>query len=84
MRRFRFELDRDSYRAAQALAPLALSSCEPAVPPHPLGHSDEWHFEQWSHTSTHILTMLADGPCHLVGHCGMPDIGAIQLQMRPI
>jgi 4'-phosphopantetheinyl transferase len=43
MRRFHFERDRDSYRAAHALARFALSSCEAAVPP------DKWVFEMSSH-----------------------------------
>src|SRR5262245_43112929 len=43
MRQFRFEQDRDSYRAAHALARFALSWCETAVPPH------AWVFEETSH-----------------------------------
>ena len=42
-RQLRFEQDRDSYRAAHALARLALSWCERAVPPH------AWVFEETSH-----------------------------------
>jgi len=40
---FRFESDRDSYRAAHALARFALSWCERAVPP------QAWVFEESSH-----------------------------------
>lgn len=43
MRRFRFERDRDSYRAAHALARFALSWCAATVPPH------AWVFEETSH-----------------------------------
>ena len=40
LRRFRSERDRNSYRAAHALARFALSSCETSVPP------DAWVFEE--------------------------------------
>jgi len=40
MRRFRFDPDRDAYRAAHALTRMALSSLEPAIPP------SEWVFEE--------------------------------------
>lgn len=43
MRRFWFDLDRDAYRAAHALARLALSSFEPTVPP------PKWVFELTSY-----------------------------------
>src|SRR5688572_22249625 len=43
MQRFRFEQDRDSFRAAHALARFALSSWESAVSPH------AWVFEETSH-----------------------------------
>src|SRR5437867_2105719 len=43
MGQFRFERDRDSYRAAHALARLALSWRERAVPPH------AWVFQETSH-----------------------------------
>src|SRR5262249_37412745 len=43
MRQFRFEQDRDSYRAAHALARVALSWCETAVPAH------AWVFEENAH-----------------------------------
>ncbi len=43
MRRFHFKPDQDAYRAAHALARLALSACEAAVPPH------AWSFEESSH-----------------------------------
>lgn len=40
------------------------------------GDSDEWHFEQWSPTPTHILAaaVRAGGPVRLVRHCGLPGI----------
>lgn len=43
MRRFRFEQDRAAFRAAHALARIALSSIEATVSPH------EWVFEETSH-----------------------------------
>jgi 4'-phosphopantetheinyl transferase len=43
MRRFHYKQDQDAYRAAHALARLALSSCEAAVPPH------AWTFEETLH-----------------------------------
>ncbi len=37
--------------------------------------SDEWHFEQWSPTPTHIVAtaVRARGPFRLVRHWGIPD-----------
>lgn len=37
-------------------------------------NSDEWHFEQWSPTSTHTLAtaIRARGPIRLIRHCGLP------------
>ena len=87
MRQLRFERDRDSYRAAHALARFALSRCETAVPPHAWvfeetahgygrlqTHSDEWHFEQWSPTPTHVVAtaVRARGLVRLVRHWGIP------------
>src|SRR6188768_684351 len=43
MQRFHFKEDCDAYRAAHALARIALSACEAAVPPH------AWEFEETSH-----------------------------------
>lgn len=51
---------------------IAFKLCEGSARLHV--HSDEWHFEQWSPTPTHILATAVRSrrPVRLIRHCGMP------------